>query len=503
MRGKANARAIGPAAQVRAAEGAGAVPSGGDHVRQAQTACGNLGLDGGDIVAGRTRRDRVLPDQILLGHVRADVAGLGAEIAMRQFEPCAGKAILEIGLIRHELFADGAIGRVHLHRHVGIGHHRHDTLGRVGCVNRHILFLDADGLPLLRACRGSGEFPVIAEQQFEIAHVPLGRIGGPSAFDARGDGIGGLAAEVGVDPAKALRFEIGGFGCIAQSLGIAIAMRLADGMTAAGQSRSFLVVHGHAGKGLADLSCGLERIRLTVHALGVHIDQAHLHGGEGVFHGGRVLDALITAVTGGQPFLFRAPIGVFLGVPDIFAAKGEAKGFEAHGFIGHVACEQDQVGPAQLVAVFLFDRPEDAARLVEVAVVGPAVERGKADVAMATAAAPIGQTVRARRMPCEADHQPAVMAPISGPPVLAVGHQRLDVGLDGLEVEGLDLFGIVEIRPERIGFLVVLVQDIEVQGLGPPIHDAGACFCHAAMHDRAFANVVAVHFRLLLECCLR
>jgi hypothetical protein len=46
--------------------------------------------------------------------------------------------------------------------------------------------------------------------------------------------------------------------------------------------------------------------------------------------------------------------------------------------MAHVAGEDHQVGPGDLVAVFLLDRPQQAARLVEVAVVRPAVERRKA-----------------------------------------------------------------------------------------------------------------------------
>jgi hypothetical protein len=45
---------------------------------------------------------------------------------------------------------------------------------------------------------------------------------------------------------------------------------------------------------------------------------------------------------------------------------------------GDVAGEDHQVGPGDLVAVLLLDRPEQAARLVEVAVVRPAVERREA-----------------------------------------------------------------------------------------------------------------------------
>jgi hypothetical protein len=84
-----------------------------------------------------------------------------------------------------------------------------------------------------------------------------------------------------------------------------------------------------------------------------------------------------------------APVNVFFGFPDVFTATGKTKGLEAHGFQRHVARQDDQVGPRELAAVFLLDGPQQAAGLVQVAVVGPAVQRGKALVAGACAAAAV------------------------------------------------------------------------------------------------------------------
>jgi hypothetical protein len=68
-------------------------------------------------------------------------------------------------------------------------------------------------------------------------------------------------------------------------------------------------------------------------------------------------------------------------MPDVLAAAAEAEGLQPHRLIGDVAGEDDQVGPADLVAVLLLDRPQQAARLVEVDVVRPGVERREALVA--------------------------------------------------------------------------------------------------------------------------
>jgi hypothetical protein len=107
--------------------------------------------------------------------------------------------------------------------------------------------------------------------------------------------------------------------------------------------------------------------------------------------------------------------------------KPKPKVFRAHRLVGDVAGQDDQVGPAELVAVFLLDRPQQAARLVEVAVVRPGVERRETLVAGAAAAAAVGDAVGARGMPGHADHQAAVVAPVGRPPVLAVGHQGVQV----------------------------------------------------------------------------
>ncbi|MEI2695164.1 MAG: hypothetical protein V9E90_08850 [Saprospiraceae bacterium] len=61
------------------------------------------------------------------------------------------------------------------------------------------------------------------------------------------------------------------------------------------------------------------------------------------------------------------------------------------------------------------------------------------------------------------------MAPVGRPPVLRVGHQRGEVFLQRGQVELLEFLGVVEIRAQRIRLLAVLVQDIQVQLLRPPV----------------------------------
>ena len=99
-------------------------------------------------------------------------------------------------------------------------------------------------------------------------------------------------------------------------------------------------------------------------------------------------------------------------------AAAEAERLEAHRLQGDVAGEDHQVGPRDLPAVLLLDRPEQAAGLVEVRVVGPAVERGEALRAGAGAAAAVVDAVGAGAVPRHADEERAVVAVVGRPPVL-------------------------------------------------------------------------------------
>ncbi len=187
--------------------------------------------------------------------------------------------------------------------------------------------------------------------------------------------------------------NVGCFGFGFKQGGIAIAVRFTNRVTTNREGSSFFVIHRHTGEGFTHLGGGLERVGNAVDTFRVHIDQAHLDSGQRVFHGVRLGDIVITIVRWCQPFFFSPPIGVLFRMPDIFAATGKAKDFQAHGFIGHGASQNDQVGPGELVAVFLFDRPEKTTRFIKVGVIRPGVQRGETKVALAAAATTVGQTV--------------------------------------------------------------------------------------------------------------
>ena len=57
------------------------------------------------------------------------------------------------------------------------------------------------------------------------------------------------------------------------------------------------------------------------------------------------------------------------------APAGKTAGLESHGLNGAVTCKDHKVSPGKFLAVFLLDGPEQAACLIEVYIVRPAVER--------------------------------------------------------------------------------------------------------------------------------
>jgi hypothetical protein len=179
---------------------------------------------------------------------------------------------------------------------------------------------------------------------------------------------------------------------------------------------------------------------------GIDVDQTHLHGAKRVV---KLTVALVALVA--QPGGLRAPVDFVLRLPDVRAAAAETEGLEAHRFHRDVAGEDDQVGPGKLAAILLLDRPEQAARLVEVAVVRPAVEGRVTLRAGARAAATIGDAVGTRSMPGHAHEERPVVAVIGRPPVLRVGHQGMQVLDHGIEVESLELLGVIERLAHGVG----------------------------------------------------
>src|SRR5438874_6589067 len=112
-----------------------------------------------------------------------------------------------------------------------------------------------------------------------------------------------------------------------------------------------------------------------------------------------------------QPRPLGTPVELF-GLPDIGATAAETERLEAHRLQRDVARENHKIGPGDFPAVFLLDWPQEAARLVEVRVVRPAVEGREALLTGAGAAAAVGDAVCARGVPRQADQEWPVMAKV-------------------------------------------------------------------------------------------
>src|SRR5262245_2748565 len=269
------------------------------------------------------------------------------------------------------------------------------------------------GLPLMRASRALREFPLVAEQVLEVVVAPLRGRRGPGDFQAAGDRVSAYTCTEFVFPAKALLGDVGRFG-IRATIGISGgSVGLAEAMAADDERHRLLVVHRHAPEGFADIPRRGDRIGVGVRALRVDVNQSHLHGGERIFE---IPVAGVSLV--GQPLRLGAPVYVMIRLPDVLATAGETEGLESHRFEGDVAGQDHQVGPGNLAAVLLLDRPEQAARLVQADVVRPTVERREALLASAPAAAAVPYAVGAGAVPRHANEQGTVVAEVLRPPVL-------------------------------------------------------------------------------------
>ena len=331
----------------------------------------------------------------------------------------------------------------------------------------------------------------MTEEALEEAVAPAGRCRRPRDLEPARDRIGTAAASEAALPAEALLLERRALRLrpdVGDRVGRAVG--LAEAVAADDQRDRLFVVHRHAAERLADVARRGERIRVAVRAFRVDVDEPHLHGGE------RILELAIAGVAlVAEPRRLRAPVDVLVGLPHVFAAARVAEGLEAHRLERDVAGEHEQVSPRELLAVALLDRPQEAARLVEVCVVGPAVERCEALLAGSRAAAPVADPVGAGAVPRHPDDERPVVAPVRRPPVLRGRQHLLDVRLDGGEVEAPKRRCVVELRAERVCDVGILGEDLQVQPVGPPaaVRIALGRMGGASVLDGAAVSVLLVH----------
>jgi hypothetical protein len=126
-----------------------------------------------------------------------------------------------------------------------------------------------------------------------------------------------------------------------------------------------------------------------------------------------------------------------------------------------IASEDEKICPANRLAVLLLNWPQQTTRLVEIAVIGPAVERLEPLLSAACAATAIGYPIGACSMPRHADHERAIMAIVGRPPRLTVGHQCGEVSFQCRIIELFECFGIIEFFAHRVGRYAMLMKHFD------------------------------------------
>src|SRR6516225_9234082 len=170
-----------------------------------------------------------------------------------------------------------------------------------------------------------------------------------------------------------------------------------------------------------------------------------------------------------EPGVLGSPVEILLRLPDVLAPAAEPEGGEAHRLERTVAREDDQVGPREPASVLLLDRPQQAASLVQVPVVRPAVEGGEALCPRARASPTVVDAVGAGAVPRHADEQRPVVTEVGGPPLLGGRHDLDDVGFDRGEVERAERRCVLEPLVHRVDLDRVLRERTQVEHLRPPV----------------------------------
>ena len=143
---------------------------------------------------------------------------------------------------------------------------------------------------------------------------------------------------------------------------------------------------------------------------------------------------------------------------DVGPAATQAVDWSAHRSDCDVVGQNQQIGPAEVVAVSLLDRSHQAGAWFRLPISGQLLSG--ANRWLPVFVPPRPSTVRwgADAMPGHADEQRAEMAVIGWPPVLTVGHQHVQIRLDRVQIKRLERFGIVEIVRHRAGVAAMLVH---------------------------------------------
>src|SRR5258705_12976387 len=111
------------------------------------------------------------------------------------------------------------------------------------------------GSPLERAAWALHEFPLKAEQVFQVVVAPFDRGGGPCAFQTTGDRVGSFTAAEGVCPAQTLLLNSGALGFGADIFArVGSAVGFAERVPAGNERNGLFVIHRPPSKRLADIA---------------------------------------------------------------------------------------------------------------------------------------------------------------------------------------------------------------------------------------------------------
>ena len=80
-----------------------------------------------------------------------------------------------------------------------------------------------------------------------------------------------------------------------------------------------------------------------------------------------------------------------------------------------------------------------------------------------------GNAVGAGAVPGHPNEERAVMAVIGRPPVLRVRHQGMQVLDHGVQIKAFELIGVIKRFTHRVGLRGMLVQDVQLELIRPPV----------------------------------
>ena len=131
--------------------------------------------------------------------------------------------------------------------------------------------------PLISTSRALCQLPFVTKQVFKVVVAPLSRSCRPSNFKTTGNRVSSLTRLETAHPAKTLSFQVSHFRIVSQVVSISSTMALTKRMTTCNQSNRFLIIHRHAGKGLANIFRRLNGVRIAVRTFRIDINQSHLN----------------------------------------------------------------------------------------------------------------------------------------------------------------------------------------------------------------------------------